>query len=142
MASGSNARRHKPTSYGRKARGLHPPVILLPFDALGYRLASRDAKECVFPSRRYKQGDVGPDRVAVMHAGPVALDAGLRSAWAAARREPDDFLVQSPSWKPGAVSIAILRKQFGKTHVTVTFDNAGRAATLNFIVVNGPEGWV
>jgi hypothetical protein len=70
------------------------------------------------------------------------FDAGLRSAWSAPRREPYDFLVQSPSWKLGPVSIAILRKQFDKTYVTVSFDNAGRAVTLNFIVVNGPDGWV
>jgi hypothetical protein len=59
------------------------------------------------------------------------FDAGLRSAWIAPRREPYDFLVQSPSWKLGAVSIAILRKQFDKTYVTVTFDNQGRATVLN-----------
>lgn len=35
----------------------------------------------------------------------------------------------------------ILRKQFDKTHVTVAFDNQGRAVTMNFILVNGPEGW-
>ena len=70
------------------------------------------------------------------------FDAGLRSAWVAPRREPYDFLVQSPSWKLGPVSIAILRKQFDKTYVTVAFANAGRAVTLNFIVVNGPDGWV
>jgi hypothetical protein len=70
------------------------------------------------------------------------FDAALRSAWVAPRREPYDFLVQSPSWKLGAVSIAILRKQFDKTYVTVSFDNRGRATVLNYIVVNGPEGWV
>jgi len=70
------------------------------------------------------------------------FDADLRSVWVAPRREPYDFLVQSPSWKLGAVSITILRKQFDKTYVTVTFDNQGRATVLNFIVVNGPEGWV
>lgn len=66
----------------------------------------------------------------------------LRSAWMAPRREPYDFLVQGSSWKLGAVSIAILRRQYDKTYVTATFDNQGRAVTLNFIVVNGPEGWV
>ena len=40
------------------------------------------------------------------------------------------------------VSIAILRKQFDKTYVAVTFDNQSRAITLNFIVVDGPDGWV
>jgi hypothetical protein len=29
-----------------------------------------------------------------------------------------------------------------KTYVAVAFDNHGRAVTLNFIVVHGPEGWV
>jgi ribulose bisphosphate carboxylase small subunit len=50
--------------------------------------------------------------------------------------------VQSPTWKLGAVSISILRRQFDKTYVAVAFDNNGRAVTLNFIVVNGPDGWV
>ena len=50
--------------------------------------------------------------------------------------------MQSPTWKLGAVSISILRKQFDKTYVAVAFDNHGRAVTLNFILVNGPDGWV
>jgi hypothetical protein len=70
------------------------------------------------------------------------FDPTLRSAWVAPRREPYDFLVQGSSWKLGAVSIAILRRQFDKTYVAVAFDNYSRAVTLNFIVVNGPEGWV
>ena len=52
------------------------------------------------------------------------------------------ILVQSAAWKLGPVSIAILRRQFDKTYVVATFDNSGRAITLNFIVVNGPDGWV
>ena len=52
------------------------------------------------------------------------------------------FLVQSAAWKLGAVSISILRKQFDRTYVAVAFGNNGRAVTLNFIVVNGPDGWV
>ena len=58
------------------------------------------------------------------------------------RDQPYDFLVQSEKWKLGPISIAILRKQFDKTYVAVTFDNQGRAITLNFIVVEGPDGWV
>ena len=50
--------------------------------------------------------------------------------------------VQSESWKLGPVSIATLRKQFDKTYVAVSFDNGGRAVTLNFIAVNEPGGWV
>jgi ribulose bisphosphate carboxylase small subunit len=38
--------------------------------------------------------------------------------------------------------MSILRRQFDKTYVAVAFDNHGRAVTLNFIVVNGPDGWV
>ena len=38
--------------------------------------------------------------------------------------------------------MSILRRQFDKTYVAVAFDNQGRAVTLNFILVNGPEGWV
>jgi hypothetical protein len=70
------------------------------------------------------------------------FDQSLRGAWAAPRNQPYDFLVQSPTWKLGAVSITILRKQFDKTYVAVAFDNHGRAVTLNFVVVNGPDGWV
>lgn len=44
--------------------------------------------------------------------------------------------------RTGAVSISILRKQFDKTYVAAAFDNNGRRVTLNFIVVNGPDGWV
>ena len=46
------------------------------------------------------------------------------------------------SWKLGAISTTILRKQYDKTYVAVAFSNGGRAVTLNFIVVNGPDGWV
>ena len=70
------------------------------------------------------------------------FDPSLRSAWTAPRDQPYDFLVQSPTWKLGPISTAILRKQFDRTYVVVTFDNNGRAITLNFIVVNGPDGWV
>jgi hypothetical protein len=66
----------------------------------------------------------------------------LRKAWSSLKNEPYDFLVQSAAWKLGAVSISILRRQFDKTYVAAAFDNNGRAVTLNFIVVNGPEGWV
>jgi hypothetical protein len=70
------------------------------------------------------------------------FDRPLRSAWAGPRREPYDFLVQSSSWKLGAISMKTIRKQYDKTYVAVTFDNQGRAVTLNFVVVNTPEGWV
>jgi hypothetical protein len=70
------------------------------------------------------------------------FDPSLRRAWGSLKNEPYDFLVQSAAWKLGAVSISILRKQFDKTYVAAAFDNNGRAVTLNFIVVNGPEGWV
>jgi hypothetical protein len=70
------------------------------------------------------------------------FDPSLRTLWKAVKSEPYDFLVQSPTWKLGGVSISILRKQFDKTYVAVAFDNNGRAVTLNFILVNGPEGWL
>ena len=70
------------------------------------------------------------------------FDPSLRAKWTAPRSEPYDFLVQSPTWKLGALSISIQRKQFDKTFVAVRFDNQGRAVNLNFVVVNGPEGWV
>jgi hypothetical protein len=70
------------------------------------------------------------------------FDQSLRAAWSTSKDQPYDFLVQSPTWKLGAVAISILRRQFDKTYVAVAFDNNGRAVTLNFIVVNGPNGWV
>jgi hypothetical protein len=70
------------------------------------------------------------------------FDPSLRRAWRALHGEPYDFLVQSPTWQIGPVAIAILRKQFDRTYVTASFDNQGRKVTLNFIVVNGPEGWL
>ena len=70
------------------------------------------------------------------------FDANLRGPWKAVKSEPYDFLVQSPTWKLGGVSISILRRQFDKTYVAVAFDNNGRAVTLNYILVNGPEGWL
>jgi hypothetical protein len=70
------------------------------------------------------------------------FDPSLRGAWLRAKNQPYDFLVQSKRWKLGAVAISILRKQFDKTYVAVAFDNGGRPVTLNFIVVNGPDGCV
>jgi hypothetical protein len=70
------------------------------------------------------------------------FDPSLRKAWSSLKNAPYDFLVQSPAWKLGAVSISILRKQFDKTYVAVAFNNNGRAVSLNFIVINGPDGWV
>ena len=70
------------------------------------------------------------------------FDRNLRSAWIAPRDAPYDFLVQSPTWKIGAVATKILRAEFDKTTITATFDNNGRAVTLNFIAVKGPDGWV
>jgi hypothetical protein len=70
------------------------------------------------------------------------FDPSLRKAWTAPRAEPYDFLVQSPTWKLGAVAISIVRKQYDKTFVAADFDNNGRRVMLNFILVNGPEGWL
>ena len=70
------------------------------------------------------------------------FDQSLRGAWSSLKDQPYDFLEQSPTWKLGAVSISILRKQFDKTYVAAAFNNNGRAVTLNFIVANGPDGWV
>ena len=70
------------------------------------------------------------------------FDPPLRKAWSTPRVEPYDFLVQSPSWRLGPVMIAVVRKQYDKTYVAANFDNRGRQVTLNFILVNGPEGWL
>jgi hypothetical protein len=70
------------------------------------------------------------------------FDQTLREAWLSSRKAPYDFLVQSPTWKLGAISISILRKQFDKTYVVASFDNQGRAVIMNFVLVSGPDGWV
>ena len=91
-------------------------------------------------------GDRSSDLSSGLPRDPAAarqfFDRSLRGAWSVSKAQPYDFFVQSPTWKLGAVSISILRKQFDKTYVAVAFDNQGRAVTLNFILVNGPEGWV
>ena len=68
------------------------------------------------------------------------FDRSLRAAWTAPRHQPYDFLVQSPTWRLGAVSISVLRKQYDKTYVVARFDNQGRVVELNFILVNGGDG--
>ena len=70
------------------------------------------------------------------------FDPSLHDAWIAQKNEPSDFLVQSSTWKIGAVAISILRRQYDKTYVAAAFTNNGRAVTLNFILVNGRDGWV
>jgi hypothetical protein len=70
------------------------------------------------------------------------FDPALFGKWLASKRQPYDFFVQSKNWKLGGISIAILRKQFDKTYVAAAFQNQGRAVTLNFILVEGPDGWV
>jgi hypothetical protein len=70
------------------------------------------------------------------------FDPSLSGAWSSPRDAPYDFLVQSPTWKLGAVTVMTLRKQYDKTYVAVSFDNQGRAVTLNFIVVNTRDGWL
>jgi hypothetical protein len=70
------------------------------------------------------------------------FDPIVRGAWSRSKTGPYDFFVQSPTWKLGAVAISILRRQYDKTYVAAAFDNHGRAVTLNFILVDGPDGWV
>jgi hypothetical protein len=70
------------------------------------------------------------------------FDSGLQTGWASSKGLPYDFFVQGTSWKLGAVSTAIFSRQHDKTYVVVAFSNGDRAVTLNFIVVNGPDGWV
>ena len=79
------------------------------------------------------------------HDAATALqffDPSLRRAWNSLQGEPYDFLVKSRTWKLGAVSISVIRRQFDKIYVAAAFDNNGRAVTLNFILVNGPDGWL
>ena len=70
------------------------------------------------------------------------FDPSVRGAWNRSRTEPYDFFVQSPTWKLSAVTISILRRQYDKTYVAAAFENNGRAVALNFILVEGPDGWV
>ena len=70
------------------------------------------------------------------------FEPSLRAAWMSPGQQPYDFFVQSPTWQIGAVAISILRRQYDKTYIAVAFTNHGRAVTLNFILVDGPEGWV
>ena len=70
------------------------------------------------------------------------FDFSLRKAWVSVKSVPYDFLVQSPNWKLGPVSMSIQRHQYDKTYVAVGFDNHGRTVKLNFILANGPEGWL
>ena len=70
------------------------------------------------------------------------FDRPLQSAWLSQKEQPFDFMVQNSKWKLGPVSISIIRKQYDKTYVAAAFDNNGRAIKLNFIVVNGADGWV
>jgi hypothetical protein len=70
------------------------------------------------------------------------FDPALLGKWLASKRQPYDFFVQSKDWKLGGISISILRRQFDKTYVAAAFINKGRAVTLNFILVDGPDGWV
>ena len=69
------------------------------------------------------------------------FDGPLQQAWIAAR-PPYDFMVQAASWKLGGITIAVIRKEFDKTYVMATFVNDARKVSLNFIAVNGPDGWV
>jgi hypothetical protein len=70
------------------------------------------------------------------------FDPSLRVPWTEVKNEPYDFLVQSPTWQLSGLSISILRKQYDSTYVAVAFQNQGRPVTLNFILVNSPEGWL
>ena len=70
------------------------------------------------------------------------FDPSLVGTWLASTTQPYDFFVQSQNWKLGGIAISILRRQFDKTYVAAAFDNQGRKVTLNFILVDGPGGWV
>jgi hypothetical protein len=70
------------------------------------------------------------------------FDPSLLGNWIATTAQPYDFFVQSTTWKLGGIAISILRRQFDKTYVAAAFDNNGRRVTLNFILVDGPDGWV
>src|SRR5271154_6944617 len=91
-------------------------------------------------------GDGSPDLSHGLPRDPATarqfFDSTLQKAWSSQTDLPYDFLVQSLTWKLEGISISILRRQFDKTYVAVAFKNGGRPITLNFILVNGPDGWV
>jgi hypothetical protein len=70
------------------------------------------------------------------------FDPSLLGNWIATTAQPYDFFVQSTTWKLGDIAISILRRQFDKTYVAAAFDNNGHRVTLNFILIDGPDGWV
>jgi hypothetical protein len=70
------------------------------------------------------------------------FDPSLHKPWTSLGDAPYDFLVQSRKWKLGPISISILRKQYDRTYVAAAFANNGRPIAMNFLVVNGPDGWV
>jgi hypothetical protein len=70
------------------------------------------------------------------------FDPALRAAWIALKHAPYDFMVQGTTWKIGAVAISVARRQYDRTYVAAGFTNQGRAVALNFILVNGGDGWV
>jgi hypothetical protein len=70
------------------------------------------------------------------------FDLGLQQAWLAAKTPPYDFFVQSPKWKISDLVFTIVRRQFDRTYVAADFNNNGRHVSLNFILVNGSDGWV
>lgn len=70
------------------------------------------------------------------------FDPALRRLWLAAKEPPYDFFVQGKTWKIGALSIAILRKEFDRTYVAVNFNNRDKKVALNFIVVKDRDGWL
>jgi hypothetical protein len=91
-------------------------------DGKGVRSNPGSAGRCLGPAGRIPFAGI---------AGPQSLRLLRR-----------DFFVQSPTWKLGAVAISILRRQYDKTYIAAAFDNNGHAVTLNFVLVNGPDGWV
>src|ERR1700744_2600059 len=69
------------------------------------------------------------------------FDTPLLGKWLASKSQPYYFFVQSKTWKLGGISISILRRQFDKTYVAAAFDNQGRKVTMNFILIEGLDGW-
>lgn len=69
------------------------------------------------------------------------FDPSLQQAWASSQ-PPYDFMVQATNWKLGAITIAVIRRQFDKTYVTAHFTNNDRKVAMNFIVVRSADGWV
>jgi hypothetical protein len=120
-------------------------LLIVPCGVSGANAGFRSPESLVRNVYAYYGDRTSPVSSGLPHDAETAqqfFDSSLRDAWLSPNKAPYDFLVQSATWKLGAISVSILRRQYDKTYVTAGFDNRGRPMTMNFILVNGADGWV